>query len=93
MNALTGLTIIAGIGLLKNGSLGVSTKLTDSVDEFSTQNISGLVQGHLASATPEVVASLRYAPSFMTGLPPSGLDGYTDSSGNLTVTKIGRAHV
>jgi len=91
MGALTGLMVIAGIGLLKNGSLGVSRDLTSIVDEFNTKNISGAVQSRVASESTEIIDILRYAPSFMTGLPPAGIDGYTDSEGNLTVKNIPEA--
>lgn len=91
MSAFTGLMIIAGIGLLKNGSLGVSRNLNTVVSDFTNLNISGLVQSRLSSASDEAIDSLRYAPSFITGLPPFGVDGYTNSQGQLTVTNIPRA--
>lgn len=91
MSAFTGLMVIAGLGLLKNGSLGVSRTLTSVVDNFTNLNISGIVQSRLSTASAEVIESLRYAPSFMTGLPPLGVQGYTDDQGQPTVTNIPKA--
>lgn len=73
MGALSGLLLIAGVGLLNNKGLGVSNDLKAEVEKFNTTNISGSVQSILASASEEVIAELDRAPSFMTGFCPPGI--------------------
>lgn len=85
--ALTGLLLIAGVGLLKNTGLGVNSELKAEVEKFNTANISGSVQSKIADATPEVLEQLARAPSFMTGILPSGLT----IAGSNDVTNVPQA--
>lgn len=73
MGALSGLLLIAGVGLLNNKGLGVSNDLKAEVEKFNTTNISGSVQSILDSASQEVLDELARAPSFMTGFCPPGI--------------------
>lgn len=76
----TGLLLIAGVGLLKNGGLGVNNDLKTEVERFSTSGVSGSVQAKIAGASTEVIDELRRAPSFLTGILPDGvsINGRTD---------------
>lgn len=70
---LTGLMLIAGVGLLNNKGLGVNNRLKTEVQKFNTTNISGRVQSKLDTASEEVIAAFGTAPSFLTGFCPPGI--------------------
>lgn len=70
---LTGLMLIAGVGLLNNKGLGVNNRLKTEVQKFNTTNISGRVQSRLDTASEEVIAAFGTAPSFLTGFCPPGI--------------------
>lgn len=73
MSALTGLMLIAGVGLLNNKGLAVNNNLKTAVQTFNTSNVSGSVQASLENASEEVIAVLSLAPSFLTGFCPPGI--------------------
>lgn len=76
-SALTGLMLIAGVGLLNNKGLGVSNSLKTAVQKFNTTGLSGSVQARLAATNSEDLSALKEtlanAPSFLTGFCPPGI--------------------
>lgn len=79
---LTGLMLIAGVGLLNNKGLGVNNRLKTEVQKFNTTNISGRVQARLEGASEEIIDALGTAPSFLTGFCPPGIT--IGNSSNIT---------
>lgn len=83
MAGLTGLMVLAGSGMLKDDSIQVSPELGDLVTQYSSSNLTSLIQSHYTSGNQDVKDALSLAPHFLSGLPPAGMtlpSGFTTTN-------------
>jgi len=73
MSNLTPIGFIAASGLLKGRGLAVNKELVSAINQFSNQGTSGAIRNLLLTASDEIKAQLEFAPSFLTGFFPNGV--------------------
>ena len=73
MSNLTPVNLIALTSLLKGQGLSMNRDLVNAIDKFSNHGVSGSIKRKISTASSQVKEQLEFAPSFLTGIFPSGI--------------------
>jgi len=73
MSNLTPVNLIALTSLLKGQGLSMNRDLVNAIDKFSNHGVSGSIKRKISTASSQVKKQLEFAPSFLTGIFPSGI--------------------